>query len=348
MRRDKLIYRHVLYTFVDMYKLETPESVAVTYPVAGIGSRFLAALIDTLIQLTIVAALAIIMLVIINISGLNTSGAAAYVALAIGVLGVTAVLLGYYIFFELIWNGQSPGKRAMRLRVIQISGYPVTPFAVLIRNVLRLVDFLPAYYGVGVITMIVNKNARRLGDLAAGTIVVKEGREGDLSSLPASDTTPSNAALGAGITLSPPAAHGDWPLPTPWGPRPTCGPAAQRASGETWEDGSPQTAANQGRVEINGHGSSRQYTDPAAPGTASGYEAAAAANTYGIDASRLTREDEALMRDFLDRRHQLAYDRRNALAYQIAAVVYTHVGGQTTSFTAEGYLEYVLRVASGE
>jgi uncharacterized RDD family membrane protein YckC len=302
MRRDKLIYRHVLYTFVDMYKLETPESVAVTYPVAGIGSRFLAALIDTLIQLTIVAALAIIMLVIINISGLNTSGAAAYVALAIGILGVTAVLLGYYIFFELIWNGQSPGKRAMRLRVIQISGYPVTPIAVLIRNVLRLVDFLPAYYGIGVITMIVNRNARRLGDLAAGTIVVKEGREGDLSSLPASDTTPSNAALGAARTA--------------YEPRPV----------------------GAGSVMIPG----------ARGATATDETAATAANTYGIDASRLTREDEALMRDFLDRRHQLAYDRRNALAYQIAAVVYTHVGGQTTSFTAEGYLEYVSRVVSRE
>jgi len=68
---------------------------------------------------------------------------------------------------------------------------------------------------------------------------------------------------------------------------------------------------------------------------------ATAANTYGIDVSRLTREDEALMRDFLDRRHQLAYDRRNALAYQIAAIVYTHIGGQTPTFTAEQYLEYV-------
>ncbi len=327
----------MVYTFVDMYKLETPESVAVTYPVAGIGSRFLATLIDTLIQVAVVGALAIIMLIIIGVSGLNTSGAATYVALAIGVLGATAVLLGYYIFFELIWNGQSPGKRAMRLRVIQISGYPVTPFAVLIRNVLRLVDFLPAYYGVGVITMIINKNSRRLGDLAAGTIVVKEGREGELSAFPASYAAP----FGAAMTPSSPSAHGDWPLD------PTRGSTVQRASGGVWGDGSPQTPATQGRVEIDGHGPSRQYTDPVAPGTASAYTTTAnTANTYGIDVSRLTREDEALIRDFLDRRHQLAYDRRNTLAYQIAAIVYTHVGGQTPAFTAEQYLEYIVQAVS--
>jgi len=302
MRRDKPIYRHLVYTFVDMYKLETPESVAVTYPVAGIGSRFLATLIDTLVQLAVVAALAIVMLVIIGVSGLRTSGTAVYVALAIGVLIVTAILLGYYIFFELIWNGQSPGKRAMRLRVIQISGYPVTPFAVLIRNVLRLVDFLPAYYGVGVITMIINKNSRRLGDLAAGTIVVKEGREGELSALPPSYAAPSHAAFEA--TMTPYA-------PQPAFARATATPGAQSA-------------------------------------TAAYATTATAANTYGIDVSHLTREDEALLRDFLDRRHQLAYDRRNALAYQIAAIVYTHVGGQTPAFTAEQYLEYVLRVTSDE
>jgi len=302
MRRDEKVDAHVRYTVLDMYKLDTPESVAVTYDVAGIGSRFLAALIDTVVQTVIVVALLIVTLVIVGVSNLNGAHATAatYVALAISTLIISVVLLGYYIFFELIWNGQSPGKRSMRLRVIQISGYPVTPFAVLVRNVLRLVDFLPAYYAVGVIAMMSNKNSRRLGDLAAGTIVIKEGREGTLSSLPASYAAPASPSLGpAGYTIAPPSF---------------AGPALSHGGAMT---GLPAT------------------------------DAAADAITHGIDATRLTREDTALIRDFLDRRHTLAYERRNALAYQIASLVYTHAGGDTRLFTAEGYLEQVLRLARG-
>jgi len=299
MRRDEKIDAHVRYTVLDMYKLETPESVAVTYDVAGIGSRFLAALIDAIVQTVIVVALVIVTLVIAGTSSLtaNNTTTGAYVALAVGTLIISVVLLGYYIFFELIWNGQSPGKRSMRLRVIGISGYPVTPFAVLVRNVLRLVDFLPAYYAVGVIAMMANKNARRLGDLAAGTIVIKEGREGTLSSLPASHgAPPSPPSDPAGYTTAPPSFAG---------PAPSYGIA---------RTGLLATDAGDDAV------------------------------THGIDATRLTREDGALIRDFLDRRHALAYERRNALAYQIASLVYTHAGGDTRLFTAEGYLEQVLRM----
>jgi len=283
MRRDEKVDAHVRYTVLDMYKLDTPESVAVTYDVAGIGSRFLAALIDTVVQTVIVVALLIVTLVIVGVSNLNGAHATAatYVALAISTLIISVVLLGYYIFFELIWNGQ-------------------TPFAVLVRNVLRLVDFLPAYYAVGVIAMMSNKNSRRLGDLAAGTIVIKEGREGTLSSLPASYAAPASPSLGpAGYTIAPPSF---------------AGPALSHGGAMT---GLPAT------------------------------DAAADAITHGIDATRLTREDTALIRDFLDRRHTLAYERRNALAYQIASLVYTHAGGDTRLFTAEGYLEQVLRLARG-
>ena len=305
-----------------MYKLDTPESVAVTYPVAGIGSRFLAALIDALVQTAVVVALVVVVLVAAAIAGSNLSGSngspVGYVALAIGTLIISVVLLGYYIFFESIWNGQSPGKRAMRLRVIGINGYPVTPFAVLIRNVLRLIDFLPAYYAVGVIAMIANKNARRLGDLAAGTIVIKEGREGELSSLPSPPASYSAAtgaaagsAYGAGAPLPPAGPTFGAPLPTP---------------GAGYGVPSPPAVPT--------------YTTPSPAG-------AAGLDSYGIEANHLTREDEALIRDFLGRRHTLAYERRNALAYQIATLVYSHVGGETTRFTAEQYLDYVARLAGG-
>jgi len=333
MRPDEDLDVHLVYTFLDMYKLDTPESVAVTYPVAGVGSRFLAALIDSLVQTAIVVALFIVTLVVTSVTGssLSAGTTATYVALAIGTLIISVVLLGYYIFFELIWNGQSPGKRAMRLRVIGINGYPVTPFAVLIRNVLRLIDFLPAYYGVGVIAMIANKDARRLGDFAAGTIVVKEGREGALSS------------LSADYPYSYPAATGAAAGPAFGAPSPPPG------SGSGFGSGYGVSSPAAGPTYSLGYGAS----SPAAPHGATpplgqpGQPGQPDLDTYGIDASRLTREDAALIRDFLDRRRTLAYERRNALGYQIAALVHGHVGGETARFTAEAYLEQVLRLASG-
>ena len=84
----------------------------------------------------------------------------------------------------MIWNGQTPGKRLARLRVIRLDGRPVTLSESLIRNLVRLVDFLPAFYGVGVVTMFIHPQSRRLGDLAAGTLVVHErGKTVSLASL---------------------------------------------------------------------------------------------------------------------------------------------------------------------
>jgi len=74
----------------------------------------------------------------------------------------------------MLWNGQSPGKRWTGLRVIRADGTPITLSESFIRNLTRLVDFLPAAYGVGIITMFIDKKSRRLGDLAAGTLVVHD------------------------------------------------------------------------------------------------------------------------------------------------------------------------------
>lgn len=114
-------------------------------------------------------------------------------------------LWGYYVFFEMLWNGQSPGKRWVKLRVIRTDGTPITLSESIIRNLVRLVDFMPAYYGVGVIAMFLNDQARRLGDLAAGTLVVHDraavtlesldsGREISGSPLAAPQTTQSQTS----------------------------------------------------------------------------------------------------------------------------------------------------------
>lgn len=81
---------------------------------------------------------------------------------------------GYFALFEAFWRGQTPGKRVMKLRVIKDAGRQITLFESLARNLLRVADYLPSLYLAGVITMLCNKRNKRLGDLAAGTIVIHE------------------------------------------------------------------------------------------------------------------------------------------------------------------------------
>lgn len=174
-----------------MHQLDTPEHVSLSYEVADIGSRFLAALIDTLIMtlsfvliaLTVAAAFTALMVT-------ETIGFGDYLddSLVLWLLVLWQVfsfllLWGYYVFFEMILNGQSPGKRVLKLRVIRQDGYPIGLSNSVVRNIVRIVDFLPAYYLLGVIVMLLNSRARRLGDLAAGTIVVKERLDYSASAL---------------------------------------------------------------------------------------------------------------------------------------------------------------------
>lgn len=159
--------------------IDTPENVVFGYQIAGIGSRFLAAIIDTLLIL-ILQVVANLTLVLVGATLLGDSllqgtqnRSVAWLAAVLGLVAF-ALLWGYYIFFETLWNGQSPGKRRLGLRVIRNNGTPAEFSEIAIRNLVRLVDFLPLYYGIGVITMFIDGQSRRLGDLAAGTLVVYE------------------------------------------------------------------------------------------------------------------------------------------------------------------------------
>ena len=153
--------------------IQTPENVAFGYQVAGIGSRFLASLLDTLIIIFLEFLVIVITLLSLRAFGQLNATLASW---AYAVLGIVGFLFfwGYYIFFEMLWNGQSPGKRWVGLRVIRTDGTPITLSESFIRNLTRLVDLLPAAYGVGIITMFIDKQSRRLGDLAAGTLVVHD------------------------------------------------------------------------------------------------------------------------------------------------------------------------------
>jgi uncharacterized RDD family membrane protein YckC len=163
--------------FADQLNIETPEQVDLRFPVAGIGSRFVALLIDHLIQ---VFTLFLIVLGIALLPGDSHAAKAAEMdtatkwAIAVITFIVFSLIVGYFALFEAFWHGQTPGKHVMKLRVIKDSGRQITLFEALARNLLRFIDLLPSMYLAGVITMLCNRKNKRLGDLAAGTLVVHE------------------------------------------------------------------------------------------------------------------------------------------------------------------------------
>lgn len=157
----------------ESFDIQTPENVSFGYQVAGIGSRFIATLIDTLLIFLLQFVVFIVALLILNALGdaLPRKELFGWVLAIFGVISFL-FLWGYYILFEMLWNGQSPGKRRVGLRVIRADGTPITISESFIRNLVRIVDLLPAAYGIGIVTMFIDKQSRRLGDLAAGTLVV--------------------------------------------------------------------------------------------------------------------------------------------------------------------------------
>lgn len=159
-------------------EVETPEQIALSYSVAGIGSRGTAALIDTLISIASLLLLALLMAFAANYAGwkftVTTTPSTAWV-MAAYVFVQFAVTWGYYVVFEGIWDGQTPGKRIMKLRVVQDGGFSVTFGASAVRNLLRVIDGLGVYL-VAIVVALTNDSRKRLGDIVAGTFVIKEER----------------------------------------------------------------------------------------------------------------------------------------------------------------------------
>ena len=168
--------------------ISTPERVAFQYEIAGIGSRFLAQIVDSLIITAILIAISILAA---SLGGIFSSGE---LALLVEIILGFILLAGYFLISEAAWNGQTIGKRAARLRVVGDHGEPLTVGQAAIRNLVRIVDFLPFFYAIGMLTLFINGRGKRLGDFAAGTLVVRDRERISLYDLAG---TPAGAAPAA-------------------------------------------------------------------------------------------------------------------------------------------------------
>lgn len=160
----------------DILIIETPERVPLHFALASIGNRFLACAIDHALQALTIILMAIAFTVVANYSSLGNqlSNAPKWVK-AVLILIVFLIISGYFAFFEWSWNGQTPGKRWLKLRVIREDGRPITFWEAAVRNLLRTVDMMPApFYSIGLISVFVSLSDQRIGDMVAGTVVVRE------------------------------------------------------------------------------------------------------------------------------------------------------------------------------
>jgi uncharacterized RDD family membrane protein YckC len=158
---------------LDKLTIDTPEQTALEFPLAGIGSRFLALGVDTAIQLGVFLVLGIALGLSIPALGVFGTIAPQWAIAALIVAGFT-IYYGYFAFFEAAWNGQTPGKRFAQLRVMKDDGRPINAYDAVARNLLRIVDQLPAFYGIAMFSVFFSKENKRLGDYVAGTVVVHE------------------------------------------------------------------------------------------------------------------------------------------------------------------------------
>lgn len=156
----------------DQLQVATPERVAVDLPIAGLGSRAMAYGVDV----ALLGAVGLVLYFALTFfldpidAALGLSSLARTLSLAAGFF----VLWVYWTLLEVLWHGQTLGKRLLHIRVVRSDGSPVTVFSSAVRNLLRIVDFLPLCYPVGLITMLVDRRHRRLGDLLAGTVLVRD------------------------------------------------------------------------------------------------------------------------------------------------------------------------------
>jgi uncharacterized RDD family membrane protein YckC len=205
----------------DQLNIDTPELVDIELPLAGIGSRFIAILVDYLIWGFVFLILGIVAAIIIPALHFF-GGVSANWAIGIFVLIIFLLQWGYFALFEAFGNGRTPGKRVARIRVIHQSGRGINFVEALARNLVRFVDYLPGLYAVGIVAIFLSRRNQRLGDMVAGTLVVRD-REVDsphwgesasrtftAPTLIAGSPTPLAGSPGTGPGTRPGLGDGPW------------------------------------------------------------------------------------------------------------------------------------------
>jgi uncharacterized RDD family membrane protein YckC len=178
----------------DVLTIATPEGVEMHLMLAGPASRFVSAIVDILIQTVLLVCVAIVLGVAGKGIGLDGG-----VAVLLWVVISFALITFYDIFFEVFRSGRTPGKRLNGLRVVRVEGHPVNFLTSAIRNIIRPIDFLPSMYLLGAAVILASRKNQRIGDVIAGTLVVREH-------------APSRAPAAAGRPLPSrvPAVQGTW------------------------------------------------------------------------------------------------------------------------------------------
>jgi uncharacterized RDD family membrane protein YckC len=164
----------------DILIIETPERVPLHFALASIGNRFLACAIDHTIQVLALLLIFLASLVLARFSAIQNfiTSAPKWVG-AIMLLLLFLVFSSYFAFFEWLWSGQTPGKRWLKLRVIREDGRPITFWEATVRNLVRFLDMMPTFpfYSIGLISVFSTTRDQRIGDMVAGTVVIREREE---------------------------------------------------------------------------------------------------------------------------------------------------------------------------
>ena len=159
--------------------IETPERVPLHFALASIGNRFLACAIDHAIQWFVLILIVLVSLILASfdtIADLVSSAPKWVTAVMLILLFLT--FSSYFAFFEWLWSGQTPGKRWLKLRVIREDGRPITFWEATVRNLVRFVDMMPyPFYSIGLISVFSTSRDQRIGDMVAGTVVIREREE---------------------------------------------------------------------------------------------------------------------------------------------------------------------------
>src|SRR5258707_13852024 len=177
--------------------IETPERVPLHFALASIGNRFIACAIDHTIQITALIVLGIVFAIISDVSDFgNQFSSMPKWAKALLYIFAFVVWDAYFVLFEWLWRGQTPGKRWLKLRVIREDGRPISFFEAMVRNLVRLADIIvPPFYSIGLISVFATDRDQRIGDLVACSVVVRERKSDDPAFTEAIDSRISDPAV---------------------------------------------------------------------------------------------------------------------------------------------------------